>query len=313
VSFPELPEKIRLAIVRFSYDGMCRVEQGQWIARIAPILAAHPRVADVAWSCPIGYPITCLRNAALLTAAQQGFHFVLFLDNDMIFDIHAQDGLMNYAHLPKLPNQQPFMPAALDFALEHPGPCVIAAPYCAGPPEERVLVHRFSEYEPNANHPTRGVRLQCFSREEVETRTGYEMVAALPTGMMLIDTRVTQLLHPPYFSYEYGDENETRLAGTEDVVFSRNLYYLGIPQFVSWDSWAAHAKTMFVGKPLHYPPSAYPEAIRKTWDRDIIRRSANQRPVDVLNEEAERILTELRQREKAEDADPVLPFEDDGQ
>lgn len=309
MNFPDLPPKIRLAIVRFSYDGQERVEVGQWIARNAPILNNHPRVADVGWSCPIGYPITCQRNAALAAAHRNGYHFVLFLDTDMVFDAHCRESFVNHPNLPVMSDQRPFMPAALDFALEHPGPCVIAAPYCAGPPEERVLVHRFHEYESNsANAPAQGLKLQCFSREEVMTRTGYEQVAALPTGMMLIDTRMCDVLHAPWFSYEYADQDETRLAGTEDVVFSRNLYYLGIPQYCDFSGWACHVKNKHVGRPIKYPNTAYPVAVRKTWDAEILSRAKSQRPPDVLNEEAARIVREMRLRAQADDADPVLPL-----
>ncbi len=308
MNFAELPAKIRLLVVRFSYDGNERVEVGQWIAQNAPILATHPRVEAVFWACPIGYPITVQRNSALQSALRNNCHFVLFLDTDMIFDVHCSDGGMDYPHLPKMPDQRPFMPAALDFALEHPGPCVIAAPYCSGPPQERVLVHRFSEFEQeSANAPTEGLRLECFTREEAATRTGYEMVAALPTGMMLIDTRVTQVLHPPWFTYEYADEYETKLATTEDVTFSRNLYYLGVPQYVSWNSWACHVKPKYVGRPRVYPKTAYASGLRKSWEREIVERAKGTRPSDAVNEEAVRILAEWKARAKADDADPVLP------
>mgnify|MGYP006921325213 CR=1 FL=1 len=312
MTFPELPEKVRILIVRFSYDGQERIEIGQWIARLAPILAVHPRVEHVFWSCPIGYPITCQRNAALDSAIRNGCHFVLMCDTDMIFDVHAKDGGIDYAHMPKMADQIPFMPAALEYALEHPGPCVIAAPYCAGPPSERVLVHRFVEYEQESpNAPTEGIRLEPFSREEAALKTGYEMVAALPTGLMLIDTRVCHVLKPPYFTYEYNGDAETGLIGTEDVVFSRNLYYLGVPQYCAWSSWSAHVKHRFVGRPRVYPKGAYPMGIQKTWERGILERSKATRPADAINEEAVRILADWKAREKAPDADPVLPLTDD--
>ncbi len=309
MTFPDLPPKVRLLVVRFSYDGNERVEIGQWIARNAPILATHPRVESVFWSCPIGYPITCQRNAAMDAAIRNNCHFVLMLDTDMIFDIHAKDGGMDYAHLPKHDDQRPFMPAALDFALEHPGPCVIAAPYCSGPPKERVLVHRFSEFEQeSANAPAEGIQLESFSREEAATKTGYEMVAALPTGLMLIDMRVTQVLRPPYFHYEYNGDNETALIGTEDVVFSRNLYYLGVPQYCDFSAWSAHVKPKIVGRPRHYPKLAYSTGIRRTWEHDLVQRAKGRRPADAVNEAAAEILAKWRERRKDDDADPVVPF-----
>ncbi len=245
-------------------------------------------------------------------ALRNNCHFILMLDCDMVFDIHAADGGMDYAHLPKHADQRPFMPAALEFALEHPGPCVIAAPYCSGPPKERVLVHRFSEFEQeSANAPAEGIQLECFTREEAALKTGYEMVAALPTGLMLIDMRVAMILRPPYFHYEYNGDNETALIGTEDVVFSRNLYYLNVPQYVDWSAWSAHVKQKIVGRPRHYPNLAYSQGIRKTWEHDLINRAKGQRPHDIINSEAERILNEWRARAKADDADPVLPPDED--
>jgi hypothetical protein len=48
------------------------------------------------------------------------------------------------------------------------------------------------------------------------------------------------------------------MASTEDVAFSRDLTYAGVPLFCAWQSWAGHIKPKMVGKPLEIPPQNVP-------------------------------------------------------
>lgn len=108
---------------------------------------------------------------------------------------------------------------------------------------------------------------------------GVQEVAALPTGLILFDVRAFKKLPPPWFTYQYkGDGPEcpgcgqakpglqTEKASTEDVVLTRDLSLLGIPQYCAWDSWAGHIKRKVVRKPRPITPDA---AGRKL--RDAIR------------------------------------------
>ena len=254
---PPLPEKVNIGIVVLSYDGMERCEIGVWATEAVWALRHHPRVARAKHTFVTGYGAERVRNKIMADALEADFHFVLMVDNDTIPDWHQADR-----------DQKPFFPAALDFALAHDEPVVIGAPYCAGPPNERVLVSRFVGVE--GNHPDdarRGVILECFTRDESATRTGFERVSSLPTGCLLIDTRVCRVLAPPWFSYEYADERWTEFASTEDTVFTRNLFYLGVPLYVAWQSWATHVKPKHVQRPRPYPQTAVPASVRKAWEK----------------------------------------------
>lgn len=252
-----LPAKVTVGVVVFTYDGSMRSEIWLWSLRAFRSLWQHPRVAEAIPAKMEGYGAERVRNKALADALDAGVDFLLMVDNDTVPDWHSADA-----------DQTPFLPSALDFMLDHDGPCVVGAPYCAGPPNERVLVSRFCGTE--NEHPdgaARGVILENFSRQEAATRTGMELVSSLPTGCLLIDTRVAKVLCPPWFSYEYADARWTEFASTEDTVFTRNLFYLGVPLYCAWQSWCAHIKVKHVGRPRTYPQDAVPRNVRKAWER----------------------------------------------
>lgn len=279
-----LPEKVTILIGRLSYNGYERVEIANWLVQTALALDDHPRVENVLHNIVTGYPTPRVRNQIIATAIKVGAHFCVMVDDDMVPDVHSPGRCVGYDYLPAMPDQQNFFPGALDFMLNHPGPCVVAAPYCAGPPEERVLVSRFREIEShNPNAPTAGIKLESFTRDEAAERTGIEMVSSLPTGLMMIDMRFRERLSPPYFHYEYPNDMQTELASTEDTVFSRNLGYLGIPQYCAFQSWAAHYKGKVVGRPRRYPMGAVPAAVKEAIRNDVIRDMKNARPADASN------------------------------
>ena len=111
-----------------------------------------------------------------------------------------------------------------------------------------------------------GTKLDKFTRHEAAMMSGITQVSALPTGLILIDTRVCDLMSPPWFSYEFTDEYNTTLGSTEDVVFTRNANWLGIPQYCNWDCWCGHNKIYVTGKPSQTPLCKVPDAVRKTWE-----------------------------------------------
>ncbi len=308
MAFRELPEKVTVLIARLSYSGYERVEIANWLVQTALALHDHPRVANVFHKIMTGYPTPLVRNQVLKICREKRIDFAVMIDDDIVPDVHSPDAAVGYDHLAKMRDQSNFFPAALDFALEHPGPCVIGAPYCAGPPEERVLVSRFREKssdDPNAM--TGGLELTCFSRDEAAERTGFEMVSSLPTGLILIDMRTLDTLGAPWFSYEYADHWESRLASTEDTVFSRNALYLGIPQYCAWSSWCAHVKTKPVGRPRRYPMAAVPAQVEKAIRERIAEEQAAARPPNRPNPKASLFLARMDAAE--DDADPFAPEE----
>ena len=126
-------------------------------------------------------------------------------------------------------------------------PATIAAPYCGPPPHECVYVFKWASKSTGDADPS--FKLEMFDRDDAARKTGIEEVAALPTGLILYDIRVFRQLPPPWFEYEWSDAYRTHKASTEDVYQTRNASIMGLPQFVTWDCWAAHIKTKFVVKP----------------------------------------------------------------
>lgn len=309
MNFPhrDLPEKVEILIARLSYNGTERVEIANWLVQTALALNDHPRVANVHHKILTGYPTPRVRNQALKITRERRFHFVVMIDDDIVPDVHSPGRACGYEHLPAMEDQCNFFPHALDFALEHPGPCVIGAPYCAGPPEERVLVSRFRERESdNPNEISGGLKLECFTRDEAAVRTGFEMVSSLPTGLILIDMRTLDVLGAPWFDYEYADHFQTELASTEDTVFSRNALYLGVPQYCAWQSWCAHVKVKAVGRPRRYPVAAVPAQVEAAWRKHLADEQAARRPAPVTNPKSQSYLRKIEE----DDAAPVPPIAD---
>ena len=186
-------------------------------------------------------PVTLSRNVAIEVARQHHYDYVLMLDSDMAPDHHLKGPNA-------VPGAKPFLPTAWHFALNHPAPCIIGAPNCSAPPTEKVVVYRWEDREPFVDHGN--LALEEYSREEAAQKTGIEQVAALATGLLLIDMRAIDAIEPPYFDYEWSDERKVKKVSTEDIFFTRDLAIAGVPNYVVWDAWAGHWKRRCVGKPM---------------------------------------------------------------
>ncbi|MEK0126623.1 hypothetical protein, partial [Bordetella pertussis] len=89
-----------------------------------------------------------------------------------------------------------------------------------------------------------------YSRAEASQFTGIGEVAALPTGLIMYDMRIFDMLEPkdenskPWFYYEWADKYQSEKASTEDVSATRDMSLVGqqvlgySPVFCAWDSWA---------------------------------------------------------------------------
>lgn len=255
-AFPPLPERAKILVTVFTYANNIGRGVFRYCCKTIPQMQDHPRVECLAVGDANGYPTDRVRNAAAKQAADQGYHFLLMLDDDMTPDI-----MLGHDDAAR-----PFLPTALDFAYSQPGPAIIGAPYTGGPPRQRVMVMRDRDLQPDAP-PGWGKKLDSYTREEAAGMTGFGRVSALPTGCLLIDLRALAVLPPPWFSYEYDDPPfNTRLASTEDIVFTRNLHWLGVPQFSAWDSWAGHDKFYTTSKPQPCPVEEVPTSILKAWE-----------------------------------------------
>lgn len=256
------PEQADILVVVFTYSGSCHVDIMQYVAGLYGSMIAnnrHPRMGSLSVSYSAGYPTDRCRNAALEAAKRRGARFLLMLDDDMKPDLLlGQD-----------PDAKPFLPTAFDFAINQPEPVCVGAPYCAGPPNQEVVVMRNRVVVPDMPGDI-GTKLDKYSREEAAVAKGFEEVAALPTGCLLIDMRCLERMEPPYFQYEYADESQTKLASTEDIFFTRNAAWLGYKQYVLWDAWAGHHKRYLVGKPQLTTVGSVPKMIFKAFQNGYV-------------------------------------------
>lgn len=195
----------------------------------------------------IDTPVTMSRNLALEFATRERYDYVLFVDADMSPDLPYAEA-------------KPFWETSWEFVKRHDGPCVIAAPYCGPPPYEAPYVFTYTNTETDDANPN--FQLSLLSRQDAARQTGIVRVAAMPTGLMLIDLRALSKLKKPYFDYEWSDEGPVcsecgqrrpgariHKASTEDLVFCRNLDSIGVPIYCNFDAWAGHWKLKRVLKP----------------------------------------------------------------
>lgn len=252
-----LPERARVLVTVFTYAGMMRSEVYGYATGLVHKMADHPRLAGLDFSYAVGYPTDRVRNAAMKGARDGGYDFAFFLDDDMSPDLLVGAD----------PAAKPFLPTALDFAYAHGTPCCVGAPYCAGPPTQDVVVMKNAEQVPDLPDGC-GWHMRKYTRDEAAAESGVGRVAALPTGCLLIDTRVCEVVPPPWFAYEWADPPyNTRLASTEDVYFSRNCDWLGVPQYCAWDCWAGHVKTVTTGKPRLAPVDTVAKSVYRAIER----------------------------------------------
>ncbi len=225
-------------------------------------------------------PITMSRNRCVQDALKQKADYILMIDADMNPDcepgapkfwdmawfaamerrVHEEAARVRWAKEGKTQSE-----VIEDSRLHFPY-ATWAAPYCGPPPVEHVYVFRWAGKETGA--ADQSFKLEMFDRDHAATKRGIEEVAALPTGLILYDTRLFSVLPPPWYDYEWADEPyRTQKASTEDVFQTRNASLMGLPQFVVWDSWAGHVKQKVVGKPA--PLTVH--AMRKEFGDAILR------------------------------------------
>lgn len=268
-------EKVKVCIYRFPGTFMEHSTTVSWLVNALFCLYQHPRIESVLTDSVTDTPVDMSRNRALKHARDNGFDYAIFIDDDMYPDYEQHLG-------EKSATAQRFLPAALDFALEHAGPCCVGAPYCCQPPEEEPLIMKWQDFETDCH--TGNVKLIRYSREEVVGRVGFEQVAALPTGLLLIDMRCLQFIGMPWFRYEFKDEEQTQKASTEDVTFTRDLGLAGVNQYCFWNAWAGHWKTKMVKKPApvdyRHVPQRFVSSVRKQVQLEIKARKQKQNGTD---------------------------------
>lgn len=246
----------QFSILVASFPGDGRTEQGvaDWLVETFLAMRDDATVGRVSpWHphhqgrrIPGDTPIPMLRNKCLIEAETGGFDFVLMVDSDMEPDM--------------IPGAPPFWSVAWPFARDN-GPCVIAAPYCGPPPIEYVYVSKWHNKE--GDHANPDFALGPMPRGEAALQKGIGRVAAIGTGLMLIDMRAIKRLPHPRFYYEWTDATQSAKASTEDITFTRDLENVGISVYCAWDCWAGHWKKKLVGPPKSIPAGAVPAMLRQ--------------------------------------------------
>jgi hypothetical protein len=178
--------------------------------------------------------IYAARNSAVEEAKARKCDFLLFCDPDMrpdaCLDVHGPNNpdLRSWA--------RPFLQSSME--LMHNEYCgVIGAPAVTGPPDCKVNVF-VQRHDQSFSRITR--------EEYAQVEPCFMQVAAIGTGLMLIDMEVFNVLKPPYFADQLnptpGDPH-TDVLKSQDSVFCLKCNEAKIPVFANFFSPAGHHKT----------------------------------------------------------------------
>lgn len=240
--------KKKLLIFRFPGNGSERMECTDWVVRQCVGYKDSPDIEMLFPDRIQDTPIDMVRNNAVLKARKAGADYLVMVDNDIEPD-YAVPGVCR-DHRDLDPEQKQFLATSLAFMRRVEGPSIVAAPYCGPPPDESVYVFDW-KFRSNVERPDFTGSIEMIDRNDAAHRVGIQQVAALPTGLMVIDMRAFDV-NPkgPWFYYETACPSWSRKASTEDVTFSRDMSLCGVPIYCNWDSWAKHWKTVGVKKPM---------------------------------------------------------------
>lgn len=240
--------KVKVMFGRFPYpNNEEHTDVVDWLLRTQGSVVEDDRISEHYYAKLCDTPITMCRNVMLKKALEVGADALVMVDNDMKPDCEG--------------GAPPWWDTAFDHWWNYPGSCNVAAPYCGPPPRELVYVFQWVARQ---NDPEDfEFRMEKFGREEAARMTGITEVAALPTGLILMDVEGTRRIPDPYFYYEFPTAEALTKASTEDVSHTRDSSTLGIRQFCTWDSWAGHWKRKCVTKPRPLMTSEVPFQFRK--------------------------------------------------
>lgn len=268
------PRKLNVLIACFSYGGNGGLSSEHpdvrnWLLLTVPKIMADKRVGECNLIDIADTPITMSRNKSVMKARAYGADILIMVDSDQRPDMY----------LGEMPNAKPFWESSFNAIYDHydKGPLAIGAPYCGPPPEENVYVFRWRNKQSKNPDPV-DAQLDQFTREEASEQGGIKSVAALPTGLIMFDMRLFEVVDPikqynkliekgysskdaklltqPWFYYEWDDIYAAGKASTEDVTATRDMSLIGIqalgynPIKCNWDSWAGHWKPKCVGMPI---------------------------------------------------------------
>lgn len=311
--------KLSCLCVCFAYGGNSGIQNEHpstrdWAVQTIQLMQGDPRLERLDIKTLADTPIGMLRNRAVKMARQGGYDLLLMLDSDQDFMFHEHE-----------PWYKPFFPEAFTAIYDHydKGPLVIGAPYVGSASAgENTFVFRWQNQGIQGSETA--FSLEQYPRECAAMMSGIQPVAALPTGMILFDIRIFDLmdegrlsreqaldyykegrisraealrsLSDGYFYYEWTDETASEKASTEDVAATRDMSMVSILKLgynalhCAWDSWIGHAKPYTTGKPRIFSTEQVGNTLKRAVLNDI---SFRDRIVRVKND---RLLKLLEQR-----------------
>lgn len=274
----------------------------EWWAETLLKMKSDPRVGEVVAETISDTPITMVRNKFVRRAQEEGCHVLMMVDSDQSPNKYKGESWF-----------KPFWDEAFNtiydgFTKYKAGLCV-GAPYCGPPPFENIYVFQFDNDRVQGDETV--IRLNQFSRAEASKMSGISEVAALPTGLIMFDMRLFDMVKPTgmtpdqilelykaglmdkataladlkgsWFHYEYTDSFQSEKASTEDVVATRDLAFAiqeicGYnPLRCAWDSWIGHWKPWNVGRPQLFQVEQIAPSYRRAVQQG---RSADETVVD---------------------------------
>jgi hypothetical protein len=271
-----MQKKFNIGFAHFAYGGNGGISSEtpdirEWQVPLVCELSRDPRFDNIRIFNISDTPITMSRNSSIVKAREMGLDFLVMVDSDMKPDMYVgQD-----------PAAKPFIQSSLDFLISHydKGPAVVGAPYCGPPPQECVYVFEWRDMQ--SGHPNPDFQLKMYERPQAAKLSGIQECAALPTGLILFDMRVFDLIEPadesakPFAYYEWSDKYASQKASTEDVTMTRDLSLVGTqklgynPLFCNWDAWAGHWKPKCVGKPQFIEAKHISEKLKQSWEANF--------------------------------------------
>jgi hypothetical protein len=271
--------KYRVQVCQFPGNHSTHPAASDYVTALVLQMATDPRIGIenvIPWR-KSDTPITMTRNQSLVSAQENKADYVVMIDSDMEPDLKGQKD-----------DAKPFWASSWEFMLANPMAGMIAAPYCGPGPESFVYVFRWNTNQEQMPNPN--ARIEMYDRHTAAFKKGIEQVAALPTGLTIINMRAVAEMRKPWFDYEWKDRHgngerkcqtcghpmpgeRSQKASTEDVYFSRNMQAIGYPDgktkwpiFCNWDAWAGHHKMQMVGPPQKLDADFFPQCSRRWAD-----------------------------------------------
>lgn len=256
----------------------------EWWSELVLQLRDDPRIGALYTKTIADTPITMVRNDFVRLAKAHDCHLLMMVDSDQSPNKHRGEKWF-----------KPFWDEAFNFIYDnyHKGPRLVFAPYVG--PAENVYVFNWQD---RGNDPDSGYSLEPYSRQQAALMSGIHEAGAGPTGLILTDMRLCDLiepsgmprrmvleqvqsgqmsvddamwaLHEGYFHYEWENAYANKKASTEDVTFTRNIALAGFaklgynPVFCAWDSWIGHHKPVNIGRPQRFTTDQVHQSLKKT-------------------------------------------------